>query len=183
MWGADEPTREYGPRPPVPVAGPRPRRRSSRRAAVCLGVAAIVAVAGTAAAAVTVAAHGQRCAVPSGAAALPGDEILDADVDGDGCDDAVVLHHGVVVVAAGVLAPGATRFTVGQGLAVLLGDWDCDGTATPATYDPRRGALAYYLAWPADSDATVATRSVTTRRGGVAAVARGPGRCESVIVR
>ncbi|MGI8663739.1 MAG: hypothetical protein ACR2LQ_11075 [Acidimicrobiales bacterium] len=65
-----------------------------------------------------------------------------ADLDGDGCpDDAAVIGWGVVSV-------GSVRFAVGEhDDAVALGDWDCDGLATPAVLQASSKAIYEFASW------------------------------------
>lgn len=66
---------------------------------------------------------------------------ITADVDGDGCADAVTLADGVVSAAG-------RRWSVGvEGDVVALGDWDCDGRATPAVVRPGEGSAWVFDAW------------------------------------
>jgi len=63
-----------------------------------------------------------------------------ADVDLDGCREAVTWSDGVLQAGAARFAFGAT----GDGWAV--GDWDCDGQPTPALL--HAGSLAVFDTWP-----------------------------------
>lgn len=64
-----------------------------------------------------------------------------ADVDGDGCTEAVRIE-GADVVTAGI------HYGVGQrGDAVVVGDWDCDGRATPALLRPSTGEVFVFPRW------------------------------------
>jgi hypothetical protein len=66
-----------------------------------------------------------------------------ADVDGQGCPEAVAVH-------GRTLSVGANRFTVGrQGDRVAVGDWDCDGSATPAVVRPSTGEVFVFPSWGA----------------------------------
>jgi eukaryotic-like serine/threonine-protein kinase len=77
------------------------------------------------------------CAVDRSA----GDPGADADIDGDGCPEAVAVRDGVVEA-------GRERWAVGEpGDVVAVGDWDCDGTATPAVYRPSTGDVFVFDAW------------------------------------
>ena len=72
------------------------------------------------------------------------------DVDGDGCEDEVEVHAGVVSSADGrwqVAAPGDV---------VTLGDWDCDGRATPAVLRPPSGRLWIFDRWADDGEQVAA---------------------------
>lgn len=63
-----------------------------------------------------------------------------ADVDGDGCEEAVAWTEGI-------LQAGSARFALGgPGDAWAVGDWDCDGRRTPALL--HQGALAVFDTWP-----------------------------------
>lgn len=74
-----------------------------------------------------------------------------ADVDGDGCADPVRLEGDRVVEVAHV------RFAVGEpGDDVVVGDWDCDGAATPAVVRPSTGELFVFATWaPEGEEVTV----------------------------
>ena len=66
-----------------------------------------------------------------------------ADVDGDGCTEAVTVANGVVEA-------GGDRWLVGAPSDVVtVGDWDCDGTATAALVRPATGEAWLFEAWPA----------------------------------
>jgi len=63
-----------------------------------------------------------------------------ADVDLDGCTEAVTWSDGV-------LQAGAARFAFGAaGDGWTLGDWDCDGQPTPALL--HEGSLTVFETWP-----------------------------------
>jgi hypothetical protein len=63
-----------------------------------------------------------------------------ADVDLDGCREAVTWSEGV-------LQAGAARFALGAaGDGWAVGDWDCDGQPTPALL--HAGSLAVFDTWP-----------------------------------
>ncbi len=48
-----------------------------------------------------------------------------------------------------VLVHAGRRFGIGaQGDISLLGDWNCDGTATPALLQPSRSLVAIFSTWP-----------------------------------
>ena len=65
-----------------------------------------------------------------------------ADADGDGCAELVVAHGRRVRV-------GDRSFLVGEtGDRVAVGDWDCDGTATPAVLRLGTGAIYTFAGWP-----------------------------------
>ncbi|MCU1453765.1 MAG: serine/threonine protein kinase [Acidimicrobiales bacterium] len=64
-----------------------------------------------------------------------------ADVDGRGCPEGVAVH-------GRTLSVGPNRFTVGSpGDRVAVGDWDCDGSATPAVVRPSTGEVFVFASW------------------------------------
>ncbi len=66
---------------------------------------------------------------------------LTADVDGDGCAEALRYR-------AGAVEAGPARFAVGEaGDRVAVGDWSCSGTRTLAVLRPRTGEVFAFSAW------------------------------------
>ena len=64
-----------------------------------------------------------------------------ADVDGDGCREALHIH-GAAIQA------GSARFQAGEPHdQVAVGDWDCDGIATPAVIRPSTGEVFVFARW------------------------------------
>ena len=177
-------TREFGPHPPRPAAEPVPLHRVSR--GHCLAAAAgLVVVLGagaaltrttpghsitaTAAAATMAGAHPRPCPAAAGP--------LRADDDGDGCPSTVVWQGNVAAV-------GGRRYALGRpGDALVVGDWDCDGRATPALYRSTTGDVFLFDAW-AGHGPVVAERDGGRRAAnGVASVERDAGSCDLVVVR
>ncbi len=69
----------------------------------------------------------------------------------DGCGDAVTIEGNVVIV-------GERRYRFGsEGDVVAVGDWDCDGSATPAVLRPATGAVHVFDEWATDGEPTTAT--------------------------
>ena len=70
------------------------------------------------------------------------------DIDGDGCDDTVLLDGEVVEV-------GGTRYALGiPGDTAVVGDWDCDGLATARVLRATSGEVFEFDVWAtADADA------------------------------
>ncbi|MBW3547182.1 MAG: hypothetical protein KY452_03465 [Actinobacteria bacterium] len=107
-----------------------------------------------------------------------------ADVDGDGCPDPLEVGDGVVA------APGA-RWQVGApDDLVVIGDWDCDGLATPAVVRPSSGQVWTFPRWAdhRDNDGVVA-EPVDVAPGPVAkatvvedAGSPGTGQCDGIEV-
>jgi hypothetical protein len=98
------------------------------------------------------------------------------DVDGDGCADAVAISDGVVAVHG-------TRFAVGApGDDVVVGDWDCDGIATPAVLRPSTGEVFVFSTWSGPG-ADVTVPSVARVSGGQHAVVQAaPAGCAHLAV-
>lgn len=99
-----------------------------------------------------------------------------ADVDGDGCAEALVVDGSTVDA-------GVARWTLGEpGDVVAVGDWDCDGEASAALLRPTTGDVFLFSAWaPADEPVTV---GVSQRvEGGVGMRAQpGDGGCDRLLV-
>jgi hypothetical protein len=121
-------------------------------------------------AAAVVALHRPVRAVAAAAAAPPpcpalpapaaGSVLLAGDTDGDGCPNAVVRTGNVLEV------DGRERFALGQdGDVPMLGDWDCDGVATPGLFRPSTGESFVFGGWGGTEDAPLAaTGRATSRR-------------------
>jgi hypothetical protein len=72
------------------------------------------------------------------------------------------------------------RYAVGEpGDVVLLGDWDCDGTASPAVHRPATGQVWRFDAWP-ETAAPLAPAVVSTGAADVAV--RRSGQCDQLVV-
>lgn len=107
-----------------------------------------------------------------------------ADVDGDGCPDPLEVSHGVVAAAGARWQVGAPDDLV------VIGDWDCDGLATPAVVRPSSGHVWTFPRWAdhSDGDAVVAEPvDVAPRPVAKATVVEdagssGPGRCDGIEV-
>jgi hypothetical protein len=93
-----------------------------------------------------------------------------ADGDGDGCPDAIGVTGSAIQV-------GAVRYRLGaDGDDVTVGDWDCDGQATPALVRPSTGEVFVFSQW-ATVDAPVSlepTAVVAGAAGPVPAERCGP---------
>jgi len=87
--------------------------------------------------------------------------VLQADVDGDGCPDA--LRY-----ADGLLEAGDARWALGQaGDQVAAGDWGCQGTRTLALFRPSTGEVFRFDGW-ATPGHDVKASAVVRVPGGVA---------------
>lgn len=104
------------------------------------------------------------CVVPSAAARGPSDvTVLEADVDGDGCDDRVTIGGGRVQVTT---AEETAAFAVGEPTdQIVVGDWNCNGTATPVLYRPATGLVYHYDRWPEDVDPVRPRTTAATAQG------------------
>lgn len=94
------------------------------------------------------------CPTPPDAANL-------ADVDGDGCPERWTASNGRIDV-------GSQRFTLGtpEDFAIV-GDWNCDGSATPALVDAT-GRVFLFDQWPSAGQSV--TVEATTEIDGVVSV-------------
>jgi tRNA A-37 threonylcarbamoyl transferase component Bud32 len=135
---AEPPRREVRPRRPPA------ERRPPVRGLVVTGAAAVVLLALATATWRSTAGSGPPPApsttTPT-APACPTARGPSADVDGDGCAEAVGVAGGVVTV-------GDRRWRVGHrdDLATVA-DWDCDGRATAAVVRPTTGEVWVYDRW------------------------------------
>jgi hypothetical protein len=146
------------PSEPAGAAGPDPppvRDGGSSRARLAAGSGA-VAVGAIAAGVVFVGGWGSRgsaappdavrASSPAGHAGCPVAAAPAADVDGDGCPEALVVEGGSV-------RAGAARWTLGQpGDLIAVGDWECDGRAAPALLRPATGDVFVFPGWAAEGE-------------------------------
>ena len=126
-----------------------------------------------------------RVGAPTAPPAIPEEEInssqcadtngsvggKDIDVDGDGCMDTVAIGAGRIDVTT---ASETAGFSLGeQHDQILIGDWDCDGAATPALYRARTGTVYEYDRWPWKSAAIRPTARKAVSEGTARLVSRG----------
>jgi serine/threonine-protein kinase len=104
----------------------------------------------------------------------PGRPLL-VDTDLDGCAEGARWDGAVLTVAG---HRRLRRYEVGRpGAQLLAGDWDGDGAATVALYDPGRGEILYVDRFPARVGEQVRARRVDAApRHGRACVIRRAGR-------
>jgi hypothetical protein len=141
------PTRLFGPRPPVRAV----RRRARSKTPLLLIPLVLLAVlgwrvrfAGAGAGARRVLCAGAPIPVPAGA------QVVWADTAGIGCLATGVYANEVLTIRLQPTDSKPRRFAVGlPGDRIFLGDWDCDGLATPALFRPSTGATRYYDTWSA----------------------------------
>jgi hypothetical protein len=76
-----------------------------------------------------------------------------ADVDGDGCPEALAVGDGTI-------SAGPVRWTLGQpGDLIAVGDWACDGRPAPALLRPATGDVFVFPGWaPEGEPVTVEAR-------------------------
>lgn len=180
-------TREFGPRPPAPAAGTASSRHRRLVGAVVGGAAAaaVALAVGTrfdeqydepaSSQAVTTTACPVRPVPPAPGVALV------ADIDGAGCPSGARWHDGVLVVAG--VSPGERprRYALGApGDVVALGDWDCDGRATPGTYRPATGVVTLYGSWPGEGPGLAPDTVRSSPADGGAEVVAGPDGCDDL---
>lgn len=77
----------------------------------------------------------------------PADAVL-ADLDGNGCSEAVVLSDGVLATEDGTWSLGRS------GDRLLVGDWDGDGRWSPGLHRPSTGAVYLFDGLPGDGPLT-----------------------------
>lgn len=110
--------------------------------------------------------------------------VLAADLDGDGCE-AFVVWDGTIVEAH--LQPGEppVAYELGEpGDQLLLGDWDCDGAATPGLYRPADGRVFLFDGWAEPGEERPSARTLRTdQTGGRAVVTETDEGCDTVTVR
>jgi hypothetical protein len=83
----------------------------------------------------------------------------------------------------GIIAVGTQRFAAGgPGDRVAVGDWNCDGVATPAVLRPASGALFVFDEW-ATEDTEISVSPAHTIVGAVDLVGRNRGDgCSTLVV-
>ena len=146
-------TRTFGPRPPATPPDPVPRALPWRAVAAVAGAVLVLTGAALALRPTAPPVH----ASPVEPACTPVRAIVDelvGDVDGDGCDDRVPRE-------GNVLTHDGHRYEVGDpGDVILLGDWDCDGRATPAAYRPAAGEAHVFNGWAEPGRPLPAVRTI-----------------------
>jgi hypothetical protein len=180
-------TRTFGPRPPRPGNDrATPRRRPGAAAIIAAAVVAIAAAVG-------MGPWRSDRPAPVGAArvaecpgqppvAAPAAAVLQGDLDGSGCTTVVVWS--ATLAEARVPQPdGEARYLLGRpGDAMLLGDWDCDGTDTPALYRPSTGEVFLFDGWAGGELPVSSDRPRQTRTAGGAATVTSDDGCDRVEV-
>jgi hypothetical protein len=119
----------------------------------------------------------------------PHDRRFTADLRGDGCEVPVTWDGTTVRFR---LDPDAER-TVAYAFhdddevplrgRLLLGDWDCDGTDSPALYLPTTGEIVSFDHLDARAEPVRRRAARTGVRGGDAQVRRGRDGCDEVEIR
>jgi hypothetical protein len=164
-------------------SGRRRRPRRGRAAALGIGSACVVGLTVIAGGAVATRANtSSRDATQGATGAARPDQCPTApppaaDVDGDGCAE-------VVRVDGRVVEAGGARWSLGEpGDVATVGDWDCDGTASPALLRPATGAVFVFTRWAADGEAVTVDAVDTVAGGGTAVRAsRNPAGCDALVV-
>lgn len=101
---------------------------------------------------------GASLPVPAGA------QVIRGDTAAIGCVTTGVYVNEVLTIRLEPTDPQPRRFALGlPGDRIYLGDWNCDGIATPALVRPSIGARLYYDTWSTNekpSDDTKRCRSI-----------------------
>jgi hypothetical protein len=134
--------------PPAPDGG-------GTRARIAAGSGAVAVAAIAAGAVFFVGGWGSRGAAappkadragPAGLAGCPRVAAPAADVDGDGCPEALVVDGGGI-------SAGSAQWTLGEpGDVIAVGDWDCDGQAAPALLRATTGDVFVFPGWAAEGE-------------------------------
>jgi len=195
-------TRVFGPRPPVTEDQPR-RGRPLLTGAVVVALIVAAVVGGlwardrlddsqdpTKVAIDGRPASGAECPDLEPIEVPPGAEETTADFNGDGCPVQVVWDGTVMRFRLKESDRRPRRFEFesaqrGSG-QLLIGDWDCDGTESPAYYQPATGSVAYFPYVPererAEVEATIDESGVTDGRAQVVDGTDGGDDCDTVEV-
>jgi hypothetical protein len=180
-------TRTFGPRPPRPEPA-APRRRRLPWAVAIVGLVAgglLFLVRGP------LGWGDDDCAPQDPLSVSPGGNLVEGDVDGDGCSVQgiyqlqPVADAGNLMVLTIDLGGRRQQLQLGEpGDQLVLGDWDCDGLDTPGLYKPAAGVVQYYDRWPAVAAVALQPdRTETVDTGGRAELAEGNGtRCDRISV-
>lgn len=163
------------PPPTPPIEAPdQPRADGWRAPLVLVGTAALALGLLAGSAAVLAPALGRQEPDELVARSVPCETVagpLRADVDGDGCDEPVEWRAAEAEVAYPDPDGALLRFRVGRpGDDLVLGDWDCDGTATAAVVRPATGETFVFDAWAASGETLVASPGPTLPSGATPAV-------------
>ncbi len=95
--------------------------------------------------------------------------ITDLDINADGCFEHVRIGT-FGTAAQPAIATDTHRWLVGQpGDTVIVGDWSCDGIATPAIVRPSSGEVFFFAVWPYTSPAAQPTFKAHVPTGASAA--------------
>jgi serine/threonine protein kinase len=138
------PTRLFGPRPP---ARPAPSGARSKVPLLLVPLVSMVMIAALYWRPVSSGSGSTACAgapIPTPAGA----QVVHADVAGIGCMTTGVYADQVLTIRLQPTDPKPRRFALGlRGDRLFLGDWNCDGIATPALLRASTGAALYYDTW------------------------------------
>lgn len=102
---------------------------------------------------------------------------LRADVDGDGCEEALAFGRGI-------LQAGAVRYAVGgEGDVVATGDWDCDGRSTLALLRGRSGGVWVFDEWAGPGQSLPGRRAGRVDGAVALEAVDGGGGCDELLAR
>ncbi|HEY8526880.1 MAG TPA: hypothetical protein VIL48_18050 [Acidimicrobiales bacterium] len=168
-----------------PFTARRAQRRHARRAtALRVGTACVVGLTLVAGGTLATRSGSGDDPPPTPAAAGPArpdgcrvPSVPAADVDGDGCPEPVRVEGRIVEA-------GGRRWSLGEpGDVAAVGDWDCDGSASPALLRPGTGDVFVFPRW-ASAGEPVTVDALDTVGGGTALRARRrPDGCDTLVVQ
>jgi len=95
------------------------------------------------------------------------------DADGDGCPEPIELDGREARIGSVTVSLGD------EGDLVALGDWDCDGVATPALLRPGTGEVFVFPEWRLDEPLEIEAAAVVPD---ASAIAAGPDDCPALSV-
>lgn len=99
-----------------------------------------------------------------------------ADVDGDGCAEALVVDGNRV-------SAGDATWELGRpGDVVAVGDWDCDGSASSALLRPATGDVFVFSGWSSSGEPVTVAPTRSVPGGTDLRVDEAAGGCDSLVV-
>lgn len=138
------PTRLFGPRPPARAVARRTRSKAP------LFLVPLLLLAGFGLVRLRSVSHAKAVA-PCAGVSIPvpaGAQIVRGDTAGIGCLATGVYADEVLTIRLLPTDLKPRRFALGlRGDRIFLGDWNCDGIATPALFRSSTGATLYYDTW------------------------------------
>jgi hypothetical protein len=145
---ATAPARVFGPRPPARV---RDLERAPRGPRLMVLLVPLVLVAGFGLARGDTNGGARGCHEAT-VDAPAGAQIVRGDTTGSGCLSTGVYADGVLTIRTSATDARPRQFALGRsGDELALGDWDCDGVATPALFRPSTNETFYFDSWTTET--------------------------------